>query len=195
MTDRPTDAEGPASTITGAVAFTDIVSFTEFTAIEGDHAAYALVAAMERIVAALLPPGSRIIKYLGDGQMLWFPDAQTAVSMCLNLLEHFDRYSAESSQPLWVRIGLHWGRQTMLRDDLIGHDVNLAARISQQAGASEILLSEDTVEQAGEAPSEFQEIGPVMLKGIPEPVRLFRVVRAWPSDGGSCMTRRRAQPD
>ena len=182
MHDQATNADCPASIIAGAVAFTDIVSFTEFTAIEGDAAANELLTAKERIVAELLPSQARIVKYLGDGMMLWFPNAQMAVSTCQTLLDHFDRYSAESSWPLWVRVGIHWGRQTIHRDDLIGHDVNLASRISEQAGASELLLSAETVEQAQGSPAEFEELGPVMLKGIPTPIRLFRVVRSWPSD-------------
>ena len=80
----------------------------------------------------------------------------------------------ETLQPLWVRMGIHWGRQTRRRDDLIGHDVNLAARIADQAGPSELLLSEETVHQLNQPHSDFEEIGLVVMKGIPDPVRLFR---------------------
>ncbi len=172
----------PPSTITGAVAFTDIVSFTEFTAIEGDAAANDLLTAQERIVDEVLPSGSRLVKELGDGLMLWFPDAQTGLETCQLLLERFEQYSNETLQPLWVRIGIHWGRQTRRRDDLIGHDVNLAARIADQAGVSELLLSADTLEQLRQPTAEFEEIGPVVMKGIPEPVRLYRALPDWPAD-------------
>ena len=62
------------------------------------------------------------------------------------------------------------------RDDLIGHDVNLAARIADQAGSAELLLSEATVDRlAGPLDRDrFEEIGPVLMKGIPGPIRLFR---------------------
>ena len=62
------------------------------------------------------------------------------------------------------------------RDDLIGHDVNLAARIADQAGPAELLLSEATVDRlAGTLDRDrFEEIGPVLMKGIPAPIRLFR---------------------
>ncbi len=173
-------AEAPAA-IDGAVVFTDIVGFTEFTAVEGDAAANALLTAQETIVDAELPAGARVVKELGDGLMLWFPDAGAALVTCLALLDRFERHSEQTLQPLWVRMGLHWGRQTQRRDDLIGHDVNLASRIADQAGPSELLISQAALEQLGaEAPQErFEEIGPVLMKGIPDPVRLFRALPAF----------------
>ena len=53
--------------------------------------------------------------------------------------------------PLWVRIGLHWGQQTVRRPDLVGHDVNVAARIVDVAGPGEVLLSPKPVEPLGDA--------------------------------------------
>lgn len=175
---NPAVAESPPATISGAVVFTDIVSFTEFTAIEGDEAANALLTAQEQIVNAVLPSEARLVKELGDGLMLWFPDAQSALDSCLTLLNRFEDYSASTLQPLWVRMGIHWGQQTRRRNDLIGHDVNLAARIADQAGPSELLLSEDTVRQLDRPRSDFEEIGLVVMKGIPDPVRLFRATPA-----------------
>ncbi len=170
----PATASAPPTTIEGAVVFTDIVSFTEFTAIEGDEAANELLTAQEAIVDDLLPDEARLVKELGDGLMLWFPSAQSAVETSLQLLTRFEQHSMETLQPLWVRMGIHWGRQTRRRDDLIGHDVNLAARIADQAGPSELLLSEETVHQLNQPHSDFEEIGLVVMKGIPDPVRLFR---------------------
>ena len=168
------------TTVEGAVVFTDIVSFTEFTAVEGDEAANALLTAQEEIVNQLLPSSARLVKELGDGLMLWFPDAGSAIDTALQLLKQFDEYSIETLQPLWVRMGIHWGSQTRRRDDLIGHDVNLAARIADQAGPSELLVSEATLDQVSSPAIEFEEIGPVVMKGIPDPVRLFRAA-SYPS--------------
>lgn len=176
MTTPAAVVDSPPTTVEGAVVFTDIVSFTEFTAVEGDEAANALLTTQEEIVSELLPASARLVKELGDGLMLWFPDAESAIDTSLELLNRFDQHSTETLQPLWVRIGIHWGTQTRRRDDLIGHDVNLAARIADQAGPSELLLSEATLEQIDSSPIAFDEIGPVVMKGIPEPVRLFRAV-------------------
>ena len=168
----------PPATIVGVVVFTDIVGFTEFTAVQGDEAANELLTAQERIVNDELPAGARVVKELGDGLMLWFPSPNGALAVCLALLDRFERYSEETLRPLWVRMGMHWGRQIQRRNDLIGHDVNLASRIADQAGPSELLLSETTRDcLARSIPTDrFEEIGLVLLKGIPDPVRLFRAL-------------------
>ena len=58
------------SSATGAVVFTDLVGFTEFTATAGDDEALRLLAVQEQIVGELLPTDARIVKELGDGLML-----------------------------------------------------------------------------------------------------------------------------
>ncbi len=62
------------------------------------------------------------------------------------------------------------------RDDLIGHDLSLAARIADQPGPAELLLSEATVDWlAGTLDRDrLEEMGPAPMKGIPAPIRLFR---------------------
>ena len=109
--------------------FTDIVGFTEFTAAHGDAEALALLDVQDRLVRAALPSGARIVKELGDGLLLWFDDAVPAVLACLALLVQFQEVDGDPS-PLWVRMGMHWGSPMPRGDDLVGHDVNLAARSS-----------------------------------------------------------------
>jgi adenylate cyclase len=163
----------------GVVMFTDIVGFTEYTAVEGDQKALELLTLQERIVSEALPPGARVVKELGDGLLLWFPDPCAAVLCALALQTRFDAQWTDRMLPLWVRMGMHWGQQTRRRDDVVGHDVNVASRIVNVAGAGELVLSEATVREVGRRSlqgASFDEIGPVMMKGIPEPIRLFRAV-------------------
>jgi adenylate cyclase len=162
----------------GTVVFTDIVGFTEFTALRGDDEALDLLAAQERIVREALPQGARIVKELGDGLLLWFGDACDALQTVLRLQQLFDQQSSELTMPLWVRAGMHSGRQTRRGEDLVGHDVNVASRVVDVAGPGEVLLSEATRQLVeGRVPDcTFEELGPVVMKGIPEPVRLYRAV-------------------
>ena len=71
---------------------------------------------------------------------------------------------------------MHHGQALARGDDLVGHDVNLAARIVDLAGPGEVLLSDATKASIGdELPDvRFDELGPVVMKGIPAPVRLWR---------------------
>lgn len=169
------------SSLAGAVVFTDIVGFTEFNAVRGDEEAVAMLALQERIVTATLPSNARIVKELGDGLLLWFDDACGALEAALTLQERFERASFDEDIPLWVRIGMHWGRPLRRRDDIVGHDVNVAARIVDVAGPGEVVVSEATVSAMDHplADVDLQELGPVVMKGIPDPVRLFRAMKVF----------------
>lgn len=179
-----TDAgvEVDVDVVVGAVAFTDICGFTEFTAVRGDRDALRLLGVQERLVRACLPGDARVVKELGDGLLLWFPDAVAALSTTVSLQDSFGAEAAATELPLWVRIGLHWGTQTKRGDhDLIGHDVNVAARVADVAGPTEVVVTESLLDRvdASRRPSDIdiEELGPVVMKGLPDPIRLFRVAR------------------
>ena len=119
----------------------------------------------------------RIVKETGDGLLLWFPEPRAALLSALEFQDGFRAQEARTELPLWVRIGMHWGSQTRRGDDLIGHDVNVAARVVDVAGPAEIVVTEALVARLGEADLgvAIDELGPVVMKGLPDPVRLFRV--------------------
>lgn len=176
----------------GAIVFTDFVGFTQFTEERGDEVALALLEQQDVIVQKVLPPGGRVVKELGDGLMLWFDEADAAIATCLVLQRQFEESSCDEI-PLGVRMGLHWGTPRRRGDDLVGRDVNLAARIAELAGPGELLLSAAAVDAAGTPwgaavsgngsvrPAfggvRFEELGPVFVRGVPDPVRLFRAAR------------------
>lgn len=170
------------ATVDGTVVFTDIVGFTAFTAEEGDAAAMGVLAAQEAAVHEVLPDSARVVKELGDGMMLWFPDAASAISTavllqsCLGGEDLDDDPVGPDGFPLWLRIGAHTGTQSRRRDDLIGHDVNVAARIVDLAGPREVLVSDATRRraEAGLEGVAFVEIGPVFVKGVADPVWIHR---------------------
>ena len=171
------EAGHTARSTEGTVVFTDIVGFTEFTALRGDDEANALLSKQERLVRSVLPPKARIVKELGDGLLLWFEDASEALTTTLRLQQLYEE-SADSDMPLWVRAGVHSGRQTYRGDDLIGHDVNVASRVADVAGPAEVLISDATLQEIGDKlpDVEFDELGPVVMKGLPEPMRLYRAI-------------------
>jgi adenylate cyclase len=166
------------TTETGAIVFTDIVGFTHFTQERGDDIALALLERKEKLVRDALPDSGRVVKELGDGLLLWFEDACDALQTCVALQANFER-EATDDLPLWVRMGLHWGCPRRRGDDIVGHDVNLAARIVELAGPGEVLCSSAAAEAAGAVPGiSFEELGPVFVRGIDDPVPLLRAVPA-----------------
>ena len=169
-----------AEILTGAVAFTDICGFTEFTAVRGDADALRLLTTQERLVRERLPVGARVVKELGDGLLLWFAESGEALTTTLDLQDAF-RAARPKKHALHVRIGLHWGQQTRRGDDLIGHDVNVAARVADVAGPAEVVITDALLAMLSSSDAvtgtDIEELGPVVMRGLPEPIRLFRVAR------------------
>jgi adenylate cyclase len=166
-------------TVDGAIVFTDLTGFTEFCALRGDEAAVDLLLNQERVIKGQIGRRGRIVKSLGDGFMLWFKDACDAVQSSIALQETFDEMSFEDDFPLWVRIGIHFGSPVRHGRDLVGHDVNVAARIVDLAAPGEVLVSQACTERMTRHLEGiyFEEVGPVVMKGIPEAITLYRAVR------------------
>lgn len=172
-------AQATILTAEGAIAFTDLSGYTEFCALRGDEAALHLLQTQERILSDAVRGRGRVVKNLGDGFLLWFRSASAAVEIALDLQDIFDSESFDIDMPLWVRIGVHYGHPLRHGRDLIGHDVNLAARIVDLAAPGEVLVSESCMSHIRRPiPGVyFEEVGPVVMKGIPETIRLYRAIR------------------
>jgi len=172
----------------GAVVFTDIVDFTRYNAERGDDAAVALLEQQSALVRALLPDCARVVKELGDGLMLWIPDAPAAVETCLALQARIGAasvtFGGDEPDAVEVRVGAHWGSPRRRGDDLVGNAVNLAARIVDLAGAGEVLVSDALLVAAGDVAAlkaQADELGPVFVKGVPDPVALYRLEPVQPA--------------
>lgn len=174
-------AETSSGAVDGTIVFTDLVGFTEYTDERGDEAALRLLTVQDRLVDEAIRGKGRIVKNLGDGLMLWFEDACAAVDCALSLQDRFEEESAvDEDLPLWARMGVHFGRPTPRGEDLFGHDVNVAHRIVELAAPGEVLVSEALLKQVGDdLPAViFDEVGPTVMKGIRNPVPLYRAFRA-----------------
>jgi adenylate cyclase len=161
------------ATASGAFAFCDLAGFTAFTAERGDDAAIELVERFRSHVELGLPAGARIVNRIGDGLLVHFADPAPAVAALLAVTEVCTDV-ASPDVPLWIRTGVHVGTARLLGDDLIGHDVNVAARIGELAGATEVLVSESARDQQTDGSVRFDALGPVFVKGLTEALRVYR---------------------
>lgn len=167
----------PDRSIAGAFLFTDVVGFTEFTETLGDAAAVALLDAQSDLIDKAIAGGpARLVKELGDGAMLWFGDASHALSSSVALSRLLEDARLERVVPLAVRMGLHHGSAVARGGDLVGHTVNVAARISALAGPGELLVSDEVVIAADGPPDDIvlQPVGPVPVRGVERPIWLHR---------------------
>jgi adenylate cyclase len=158
-----------------AISFIDVTGYSHLTEEHGDASAADLAGRVARLVARITTDhGGRTVKWLGDGLMVYHPDATSAVSAGLELR---DAIAREHLPP--IHVGIHAGPVLFQEGDYFGRTVNAAARIAAHASADQILVS-DTVVTAidSTAPFAFASIGPVELKGVLEPLVLSTVSRA-----------------
>jgi adenylate cyclase len=151
-----------------AICFLDLTGYTRLTDQFGDEAAAELAGRLSRMVqAASSKHGGRPVKWLGDGVMFFFPEPAGGVRAALEMVAN-----ARVADLPPAHVGLHAGPVLFQEGDYFGRTVNLAARIADYARQGEVLVSQDVVDASAHASLDFREIGPVELKGIPEPVRL-----------------------
>ena len=164
-----------------AIAFLDLTGFTQLTEEAGDEGAVTLAARLSDVVrTAALEFGGTVVKLLGDGVMFYFPDPADAIRCSLHLVPE----AVESGLPP-ARVGIHAGPVVFHDGDYFGRTVNVAARISDFARPSEVLVSQAVVDIVGTADDmTFAPIGPVTLKGVSEPVTIH-IAREVDRPGGA----------
>jgi adenylate cyclase len=172
------DRDGMPSRL--AVAFTDIEGFTAFTSREGDEAASELLAAHYREVGPVIRSrGGHITKRLGDGLLLTFPSPEAAVLACLELVD-------VEPEPLRLRAGIHVGEVVIAGDDIVGHVVNVAARVAESAKGAEVIVTKDVRDAAGDLRGvEFGRARGRTFKGVGEKVLVCRATRRPPARDAS----------
>ncbi|WP_204801484.1 protein kinase domain-containing protein [Mycobacterium riyadhense] len=117
------------------------------------------------------------VKSQGDGFMVAFSSARSAIRCAIDIQRDFAAYRDRSDcQLLRVRIGMHTGEVIREREDFIGRNVTLAARIAAKAGGNQILVSALLRELvAGSHEFQFGKACEEQLKGLREPQRVHEV--------------------
>lgn len=164
--------------LVGSVLFTDLVGFTEFNDARGDGAALEVLDRQRLLIDDVIAahPGSRLVKELGDGLMVWSPSADAAVGAACQFAAGVGSARDSGGFPLAIRQGIHHGPVNRRGDDLVGQTVNIAARIADLAGPSELLVSEAVLAACGNGHDHrIEAIGPVPVRGVSQPIWLHRV--------------------
>jgi len=123
----------------------------------------------------------RVFKRIADGFLAEFPSAETAVAAAIEytkkvrdkkfkVLEGFPQAS--------VRTGIHVGDITVRADgDLLGHGVNVAVRLQEQAQKNGILASRNIIDLLGqELHLSKTKRGTLQLKNIRKPIEAFDIL-------------------
>jgi adenylate cyclase len=168
-TQRAADSSSPKLL---AVVFTDLEGFTAFTDTHGDAAAVKLIEEHRQLAGPVVRQWSgKILKTLGDGLLCTFPDAETGVRAALELLE-------TAPSPLRLRAGVHVGEAVVSKGDVMGHVVNIAARVTETASGGEVVVSAQAAARVGDVPNlRFGKMKSRRLKGVSERVGVCTVTK------------------
>jgi class 3 adenylate cyclase len=187
-----------------AVMFCDLVDSTGIAAkLDAEEWRDLVGAYLDAASAAVTDMGGKVIKKLGDGLMALFGypvaqenDAERAARAALAIqrsLTELNRKNASSGKPaLAARIAIDLGPVVLdAAGEVFGDVPNIAARAQALAEPGSVVVTGRVQRQvAGLFVAE--ELGSHALKGVPEPVTLFRVIRA--SGGGRRAGQRHLTP-
>lgn len=144
----------------------DMAGFSSRTETDESAAVTAVAALRERVGAAAAGHGGRIFNAAGDGFMLEFDAASEALLAALELLTQ-----APADAPP-IRVGVHVGEVAVTASgDLLGHGVNVAARLEALAQPGMAIVSRAAADLVrGELQSALVPRGRVALEKMDETI-------------------------
>ena len=153
-----------------AVAFADLVAFTSLSERLTPEDVGDIAGRLGRLAADCAKPPVRLVKTIGDAAMLASPDAAALLRSTLELVEATDALEGFPR----LRAGAAFGSALGRSGDWYGRPVNLASRIAGAAEPGTVVGTRELCDAAGAA-CRWTPVGSRSLKGIEDPVELFRV--------------------
>ena len=120
----------------------------------------------------------RIFKTMGDAVLAEFASVVDAVRCAVELQRNLVKRNAETpaDRQIEFRMGVNLGDVVIDGSDVYGDGVNVAARVQDVAEPGGICISEDTYRHlSGRIEVGYKDLGPLRLKNIDKPVRVYRI--------------------
>jgi class 3 adenylate cyclase/predicted ATPase len=179
------------------VLFMDIAGHTALTrGLDPEKQMAVVDPAIARMAAKIDEYSGRVARYQGDGFKAVFglPTAQEndpaqAIRAGLAIQAEANAIAEELKEAhglpgFQVRVGIATGMvfsggETEGQDTIKGPPVNLAARLESAAEPGTVLIAHDSYKHV-RGIFDFEPLDPIQAKGFPEPVQVYRVLRAKP---------------
>ena len=152
-----------------AIMFTDIAGYTALSAKDSTKASELLTTQRDTLKPIVEKHGGSWMKEIGDGLLLIFDSATSAVECSIAIQE-----STKDIEDLNLRIGIHEGEVIKQDGDVIGDDVNVASRIEPFSAVGGVAISQK-IQQAISSNTEFETkyVGKPKLKGVAQEVKVY----------------------
>ena len=171
------------------VLFCDLVGSTEIASRLDPEEWHSISKDYQQVAAAAVTRfGGHVDKYLGDGLVCFFgvpqaheDDAERAVRAGLAIVDAVRNLDGAPTGRLQVRVGMHTGPAVFAHgagtsQDVFGDTPNIAARVQAAAEPDTVVISAAT-QRLVAGLFVVEERGAYHLKGVPQPVVLYRVVQ------------------
>lgn len=167
------------------VLFCDLVGFTELATRVDPEVLQRIIRTYENVCAGCVAHyEGYVAKHLGDGIVAFFGyplahegEAERAILAALEIVDILSTLDVPDAGRLQVRVGIATGLVVVSADDndAWGETMNLAARLQSVAPVGGIVVSE-RVQRLASGNFLYEDLGELPLKGIPAPVRTYRVL-------------------
>jgi adenylate cyclase len=156
-----------------AICFADLVGFTRLGEEVPPEELGHLAVRLEALATEVVEPPVRLVKTIGDAAMLASVEPVPLLDTALALLDAADAEGRDFPQ---LRAGMAAGAALSRAGDWFGRPVNLASRITHIARPGSLLVEREVHESAPEG-YRWSYAGERRLRGIRDPVALFRARR------------------
>lgn len=167
------------------IMFTDIKGFTERTSAASREALVGLLKKHETLLVPIIKKfGGTVIKTIGDAFLVTFESPTNAVLCGVMIQQNLREYNAgrPEAEQIFIRVSINMGEIELRDGDVFGEAVNIAARVEGITDASEIFFTESVYLAMNKAEVPSSEVDSFRLKGIPEAIRVYRVIQDTNSD-------------
>ena len=152
------------------VCFADLVGFTKLGEQIPPEDLSVVAGRLSELASDVVAKPVRFVKTIGDAAMLVGRDAEATVDTALELVRRADEAGEEFPA---LRSGVAHGAALERAGDWYGSPVNTASRVTGVARPGSVLCTAGAREAAGDG-FRWSAAGRRRLKGVREPVRLFR---------------------
>ncbi len=162
-----------------AILAADVAGYSRLVAAGEEATLSALRAHRSEFIDPLISRyNGRIANTAGDSILAEFASVVDAVRFAVDMQKGMAQRNAnvDETERITFRVGIHFGDVIEQAGDLLGDNVNIAARLEGLSEPGGLNLSGATYDQVQSRLSErFVDLGWQTLKNIPEPVHVYRL--------------------
>lgn len=161
-----------------AVMFSDVTASTAFFERHGDFVGLLLLKEYNKFMAPIVSRyAGEIIKTMGDGLLIIFPDAQRACHAAIEMQQSSQKINLNLSTAsnLTITVAIHAGDIFKYQNDVFGDVINTTSRVSSLTNPGSILLTEAVKNLLDETDFITSFATHAQLKGKTDPFQLYNL--------------------